>query len=211
MVLQVFKLVKIDFLRHIVNPILSEYSELWREHVEGAKSLIQVLDEVRQLLYRAEYTYNFGIYGGDLKGLAEYLLSKDFDIVVSVLKSVKATEVAEKILEEAIKKYSGYTVVVEACKRRLSELRSQEAYPQFTEDDWIKAVETIRKEVENTVPKAHIAIGKEAVSIKTNSLEFLITKTKEGLKLDARISISKEYKSLSELIEYLNKFIKAFH
>ncbi len=211
MILQVFKLVKIDFLRHIVNPILSEYSELWRGRVEGAKNLIQVLNEVRQLLYRAENVYNFGIYGGDLKGLSEYLLSKDFDITISVLKSAKATEVAEKILEETIEKYSEHAAVVEACKRRLSELRSRETHLQLTEDDWIRTVETIRREVENAVPKAHIAIDKDAISIKTDFLELLITKTEEGLKLDARISISKKYKSLSELVEYLGKFIKAFH
>lgn len=206
-----FKLTKIDFLRHIVNPILSEYSELWRERVEGAKSLMQVIDEVRQLFYRAEDAYCFGIYGGDLRGLAKYLLSKDFDIVISVLKSAKATEIAEKILEEAIKKYSEYPVVIEACKRRLSELRSQEIYSQTIEEDWSRIVETIGREVEKSMPKAHITIGREVVNVKTNGFELLIMKTKDGLKLDARVSISRECKSINELIEYLNKLINAFH
>ncbi len=202
---------KIDFLRHIVNPILSKYSELWIGRVEGGRSLMQVLNEVRQLFYRAENAYNFGIYGGDLRGLAEYLLSKDFDLVISVLKSAKATEVVEKILEETVKKYGEHTVVIEACKRRLSELRSQEAHLQPVENHWARAVETIRREVEAVAPKANIAIDREAVSVKTDVLELLVTKTEEGLKLDARVSISKKYKSLSELIEYLSNLIKSFH
>lgn len=49
-----------DFLRHIVNTKLSEYSKT-RRH------LIPVLDEVRKLIANAEDQYGFSIYGGKLE------------------------------------------------------------------------------------------------------------------------------------------------
>ncbi|WP_052296918.1 hypothetical protein [Pyrolobus fumarii] len=103
---------KVDFLRHIVNRVLAEHS-LPR----------QIVDDVRKSIGYAEEKYKFSAFGGDPRRLADYLRSRDFDDVVTVLRGAKAEEVLIHILEEVKKRYSEYKEVVEAAEARLKELK----------------------------------------------------------------------------------------
>ena len=107
---------KIDFLRHIVNRVLAEHS-LPR----------QVIEDVRKSIGYAEEKYKFSAFGGDPRRLAEYLRSRDFDDVVTLLRGAKAEEVLVKILEEVKKRYADYKEVVEAAEQRLREIRGEAA------------------------------------------------------------------------------------
>jgi len=108
------KTVKVDFLRHIVNRILAEYS-LPR----------QIVEDVRKSIGYAEERYKFSSFGGDPRRLADYLRSRDFDDVVMLLRGAKAEEVLVKILEEVKRRYSDYREVVEAAEERLREIRGE--------------------------------------------------------------------------------------
>ena len=105
---------RVDFLRHIVNRVLAEHS-LPR----------QVVEDVRKSIGYAEEKYKFSAFGGDPRRLADYLRSRDFDDVVTLLRGAKAEEVLVKILEEVKKRYSEYREVVEAAEARLKELRGE--------------------------------------------------------------------------------------
>ncbi len=107
---------RVDFLRHIVNRVLAEHS-LPR----------QVIEDVRKSIGYAEEKYKFSAFGGDPRRLADYLRSRDFDDIVTLLRGAKAEEVIVRILEEVKKRYSDYREVVEAAEARLRELRGEAA------------------------------------------------------------------------------------
>ncbi len=111
---------KTDFLRHIVNKILAERKIPW-----------QVGSDVRKFVGQAEDKYKFSIYGGDPSRLAEYLSSRDFDDVLSILRDSGLTRIAEEILENVINAYKEYPEVVEAARKRLEQLKGRvEAMPE---------------------------------------------------------------------------------
>lgn len=104
---------KIDFLRQIVNPILVEETQLPP----------QIIEDIRKQVANAEDKYKFSAFGGDVRKLAEYIKSKDFDLLLSTFKAVDGLRVLEKILEKAKEEYKDYADVVEAIDTRLEEIR----------------------------------------------------------------------------------------
>ncbi len=94
---------KVDFLRHIVNRILAE-----------SKLSPQLIDDIRKRIAYAEERYKFSAFGGDVRRLADYLRSKDFDELITVFKSGNALPKLKEILEVARQKYADYNEVVAA-------------------------------------------------------------------------------------------------
>jgi len=112
-----------DFMRHIVNRVLAS-SKLPR----------QVVDDIRRAVGRAEDKYKFHAFGGDVRRLADYLRSRDFDDLVQLVRSVRTEkgeeptiEVLKRILLEAREAYKDIPEVVEAINERLKELEAEEA------------------------------------------------------------------------------------
>ncbi|GEM_PF-722473 len=112
-----------DFLRHIVNRVLAN-SNLPR----------QVIDDIRRMVGRAEDKYKFHAFGGDVRNLAEYLKSPEFNDLVSFLKNVRVEkgeehpiEVLKKILLEAREAYRDIPEVVAAIDEKLKELEGEAA------------------------------------------------------------------------------------
>ncbi|ADI31412.1 hypothetical protein [Staphylothermus hellenicus] len=108
-----------DFLRHIVNTKLSELSHKYRE-------LAGHLDEVRKEISKAEPKYEFSSFGGNPENLANYLLSDDFNLLISSFKAANAIKVLEEILVEAKKAYSELPNVVKAIDTVLEKIRESE-------------------------------------------------------------------------------------
>lgn len=111
-----------DFMRHIVNRVLAS-SKLPR----------QVVDDIRRAIGRAEDKYKFHAFGGDVRRLAEYLRSRDFDDLIQLVKSVRtekgeepAIEVLKRILLEAREAYKDIPEVVQAIDERLKQLEAEE-------------------------------------------------------------------------------------
>ena len=99
---------KIDFLRHIVNRVLAE---------SGLSP--QLIDDVRKRIAYAEERYKFSAFGGDVKRLADYLRSREFDELITVFKSGNALQKLKEILEIAKQKYSDISEVVAAIEDAL--------------------------------------------------------------------------------------------
>lgn len=107
-----------DFLRHIVNVKLSEYSVKHRK-------IIPIIDEVRKLIAKAENRYRFSSFGGNPENLAKYLRSEDFKLVISAFESANALDVLIDILGVAREKYSDLPVVVEAIDKVVKDVEAR--------------------------------------------------------------------------------------
>ncbi len=103
---------RIDFLRHIVNRVLA-----------SSKVSQQIIDDIKKAVGRAEDRFKFDAFSGDIRRLADYIRSRDFNDLVNILKSTpEGLDVLRRILEEAKKAYSDIPEVVEAIEQRLKEL-----------------------------------------------------------------------------------------
>lgn len=106
----------LDFLRQIVNPVLAKHS---------VRLPRQVVDDIRKSIGRAEDRYKFSSYGGSMSKLADYLRSRDFDEVISIVKGVDAINILVEILEAARDAYKEYPEVVKAIEERIEELKGK--------------------------------------------------------------------------------------
>lgn len=83
----------------------------------------QIIDDIKKAVGRAEDRFKFDAFSGDVRRLADYIKSRDFDDLVNLLKSTpEGLDVLRRILEEAKKAYSDIPEVVEAIEQRLKEL-----------------------------------------------------------------------------------------
>lgn len=105
----------VDFVRHIVNPILSR-------RLKDRERLVNAVDEIRKFIVEAEEKYGFSVYGGDLVKLCDYLSSNDFKILVDVFRSIDSIDILVEILNIAKIKYSRYERIVECVDKALKTL-----------------------------------------------------------------------------------------
>ncbi len=107
-----------DFLRHIVNHILSRYAE---------KIPISAFNEIRNRFSKAEEKYKFTVFGGDPYRLLDYLDSEDFDALITYVKSANIEEVLQSILKALAQEYrESCPPVAEKAETRLKELMRTE-------------------------------------------------------------------------------------
>ena len=107
---------KIDFLRHIVNRVLAE-----------SKLSPQLIEDVRKRIGYAEEKYKFSAFGGDVRKLADYLKSREFDELVTVFKSGNALDKLVEILKIAREKYSDLEDVVAAIDEAIAKVEKVKA------------------------------------------------------------------------------------
>jgi len=138
----------LDFLRQIVNPILAKYS---------VRLPRQIIDDVRKSIGRAEDKYKFSSYGGDITKLADYLRSRDFDEVISIVKGADAMNILIEILEAAKNAYKEYPEVVKAIEERIEELRGKTTKEEERIDAALNVLKAL-EEVGVTVKKKDNAI-----------------------------------------------------
>ncbi|MEM4718179.1 MAG: hypothetical protein QXE81_05415 [Desulfurococcaceae archaeon] len=103
---------KIDFLRHIVNPILEK-------HVESRSITARDMLEIRKMIFAAEGKYQFSVYNGDVLNLINYFRSRDFDELLSYISSIGAIKVIIEILEKTAEVYNEHREIRETISRLL--------------------------------------------------------------------------------------------
>jgi len=111
-------LVKQDFIRHIVNPVLSEL-------LKHRNELVSVVDEIRRFLANAESKYGFSIYGENPVKLCEYLGSNDFKILVNLFKSVNALDALIEILRRTRRSYRDFEEIHKCVDRVLRNIKKE--------------------------------------------------------------------------------------
>lgn len=109
---------KVDFVRHIVNPVLSK-------RIKDRGQLVGVVDEIRRLIIDAEEKYGFSVYGGDVVKLCDYLTSVDFKILVDIFKSADLMGVLVEIMDTARGEYSSIKRIVDCVDDALKNLVSR--------------------------------------------------------------------------------------
>ncbi len=181
-----------DFLRHIVNSKLAEYS--------NNKSVASIIDEVRKMIAKAEEKYNFSSFGGNPENLAKYLKSADFKLVVSLFKSASKLDVLKEILTETKKLYSELPSVVKAIDEVLPSLAGEEK-PLTPEN----IVENLKKEF----PKAKIGIDDNRVSLKLDDVELVIEIGDSTYDVSGTIKLKYSAKTLDELLDYIKNIVSS--
>ncbi len=188
---------KIDFLRHIVNRVLAE-----------ANAPRQLVDDVRKLVGRAEDTYKFSVFGGDVRRLADYLRSREFDDLVAVFRSTGSLNLLVTILEKAKQAYSDYDEVVEAIEQRLKELKTGE-------EDAKTRVETLYHMLKPLMDKG-LTVNMEPEKLrvlveKGDSLRVVITYDKERktYTIEYKVGGSITTSSLGTIVNLINTLLDA--
>ncbi|MCE4618146.1 MAG: hypothetical protein F7C82_06530 [Desulfurococcales archaeon] len=108
-----------DFLRHIVNHVLSDIAE---------KIPMSVFNEIRSRFAKAEETFRFTKFGGNPERLKDYLESEEFQDLVSYARAMNVEWVIQKILEATVNEYKDICpVVAEKAKEVLEYLKKTES------------------------------------------------------------------------------------
>ncbi len=183
-----------DFLRHIVNPKLSEYSKT-RKH------LISVLDEVRKLIASAEDQYGFSIYGGSLDNLAKYISSSDFDLVINILKSANALDILEDILKTVIEKYGDVESVVEAARKRLEEIGKGVIR--------VSELKVIADKLSRELKDARIRVLEDRVVVEYNGFYASIEPSKGQYRVSIKLGIERTFENNVDAIKFVESIYKA--
>ncbi|MEM0380972.1 MAG: hypothetical protein QXX35_03435 [Desulfurococcaceae archaeon] len=107
-----------DFLRHIVNPILSKY-------IVSRKNLTQVIDEIRRLLIDAEDKYRFSVFGGNPEKLVDYFKSDDFRIMYRLFNSINSLDILREILETTREKHVDLPELVKVIDELINKIEKE--------------------------------------------------------------------------------------
>ncbi len=183
-----------DFLRHIINPKLSQYGRRKRY-------LIGVLDEVRKLIASAEDRYGFSVYGGNPVNLVKYFNSSDFDLVVSVLKSANALDILEDILKEVIKTYSDLPEVVQAASKKLHDI--ERGIVSTSE------VKIIVENIEKKLASSKVSIIDDRVEVEYDGFKAYLVLIEDRYRVLVNISLDKVFDNYIDAINYLEKIYKS--
>jgi hypothetical protein len=85
-----------DFLRHIVNRVISESS---------AKIPVSVMDDFKSKFARAEDKFGFSVFGGDPRRVADFLSSEEWADIVDYAKTTNTLWLLEAILRRVAEEY----------------------------------------------------------------------------------------------------------
>ena len=195
---------RVDFLRHIVNRTLAE---------PGAPR--QLVDDIRRMIGKAEDKYKFNAFGGDVRKLADYLRSRDFDDLITLVRgdrSGQGIEILKRILNEARKAYSEIPEIVEVIDVRLKELETAE---ESKKEKKLNNAYALLKDLEKA--KAKVELDKEENKIRVIALDGKFTailrydEDRKTYTLSYKAEGSLEFDNLSEAQEYLQRLISALH
>lgn len=182
-----------DFLRHIVNAKLAEYSK-------RRKDVVNIIDEVRKLISKAETKYGFSSFGGNPEKLANYLKSEDFELVISTFKSVNAVDILIDILREVADRYKDLPRVKETIEELISGL---EGVKMQTREG--KESEMVRI-IKEALPDANVIETKGEINVSIKDKGILRIKKVEGIyELNGELKVFVRAKSIDDVIAYLKK------
>jgi len=198
--------VKRDFLRNIVNPILNE-------HVERGMP-IKVASEIRKLVLQAENKYKFSVFGGDPRNLKLYLNSEEFSELVKFLATSGYRDVLLRILEETREAYSELEDVRLAVESAIRSISREDGFKDTSETSELsiginELAETIRKRLGID----HVEVSKKSIKLLVNdNIELRLRVFKGKLKLEVVVRKLIERSTPEGLLEVIGKLVeKARH
>ncbi len=179
-----------DFLRHIVNRVLSNYAE---------KVPANILDDIRKHIGRAEDKYRFTVFGGDPSKLVDYFNSDDWRDLVEYLRNLHMEWILKEILNTLIAEYSqNCPQVVETARKAAEGLETKGEERKIDRDTVYRSLKyagykveiakdggieveepNIRVRIEITNNKLHYRICKEGTASTLDAVMARIEKIRE--------------------------------
>ncbi len=184
-----------DFLRHIVNPLVAEYA--------GGKKL-RAIEDIKKLIAEGELRYGFSAYGGSLDGLKKYIESKDFDLVIDLLKNNNALDLLLRILEEAKKTYSGHPGLVSAIDKRIEEIRRG-----ISQVDRGRAVRDAVEQSLSGIPGLSVTSQGDRVIVDIRGIGKASIKINDKYTLSLSIQLERSFDNYEEAVEALKSLVSA--
>ncbi|MEM4481437.1 MAG: hypothetical protein QXK88_04730 [Desulfurococcaceae archaeon] len=176
-----------DFLRHIVNPIINKHIELRTLELKEAA-------EVKRALYQAEEKYKFSIYNGEPSNLIHFLNSEDFETLVELFKSSSALNVLVEILERAGEVYKENRSLYETIKSALSLIKGgdqsgerAQTLPPVGED-----LGKLGSYLESLGARRVVVGGNTLRATVSDDLELKISVLKKSIKLELKLARPQE-------------------
>lgn len=115
-----------DFLRHIVNRVLSDYAD---------KVPANVIEDIRKHIGRAEDKYRFTVFGGYPKRIIDYLDSEEWRDLVEYMRNLHMEWILRTILDRLAEEYrQACPQVARRAEEAISRLESRDEERKLDRD-----------------------------------------------------------------------------
>lgn len=193
----------IDFLRHVVNPVLTTYMD------KGLPP--KVANELRKAIAQAEDKYKFSAFTGNPLNILQYLKSREFAELVSLSKALKAEYVLAEILRAAAEMYKPHMPeLAKSFEKALKSLEITEVRAAVPEEELNldKIAEVLKKyfSVENLVLQENSLYARLG-----DKAEVRIKLLKSGIKLEFKVNTreASSFKALMGVVKVLAEKISS--
>ena len=170
----------VDFLRHVVNPVLTAYMN------KGLPP--KVANELRKAIAQAEDKYKFNAFTGDPSNILRYLESREFAELVNLSKTLKAEHVLAEILRVAAEMYRPLmSELARAFEKALKFL--EEAKVEVVTAEEKLSLDKIAEVLKKYFSAGDISLQKNVLHAKLgNEVEIKVKLLKSGVKLEFKIN-----------------------
>lgn len=171
----------IDFLRHIVNPVINNYV--------GKGLASKTANELKKIIASLENKYKFDAFSGDPANLLLFFESQDFEQLVSIFRSFNAEHVLIEILEKTKEAYRDIPRLSETVELILKKL----AVAKKEQVDELVSLSDIVRIIEKHVPAMRVNSEKSTITVTlSNATEAKIHVLKNSIKLEFKIRTLKK-------------------
>jgi len=184
-----------DFLRHIVNKVISESS---------GKISASVMEDLKVRFARAEDKFSFSAFGGDPRRIADFLSSEEWTDIVEYSKNVNVTWLLEAILKKLAEEYKeDCPPIANKALETLNSLKgSTIAKEEPTLDSIVKKLKfhgfkvNIIKEDEREHAEIEQPLLKIKLYVSEGKINYVMCKEGKASTIDAIIALIEKVKEL---------------
>ena len=184
-----------DFLRHIVNKVISESS---------GKISASVMEDLKVRFARAEDKFSFSAFGGDPRRIADFLSSEEWTDIVEYAKNVNVTWLLEAILKKLAEEYKeDCPPIANKALETLNSLKgSTIAKEEPTLDSIVKKLKfhgfkvNIIKEDEREHAEIEQPLLKIKLYVSEGKINYVMCKEGKASTIDAIIALIEKVKEL---------------
>lgn len=175
---------KLDFLRHIVNPIVDKYVEL------GALKPRDAI-EIKKFVFAAEEKYKFSTYGGNPANLVLFLKSSEFKDLVNMFESLGARTALIEVLNELMESYADMSELVNLVKQVINSLEkrgnARDVHVTRTHYKLVVDLKRVEEKLRERLG-ADVVTGEKQVYASLNRVaELKISDLKQHIKLELKV------------------------
>lgn len=164
-----------DFLRNVVNTKLS---------INSDRLPASLIEDLREELGKAEDKYKFSVYGGDVRRLADYLSSPDFEKIVMLARAHNALWILREILEDTMREYIDTPEIVEAARKRLETLEETIRSSRIDIDSVARLLKNAGFKVEVSGDEIRVKLYNGYAVIKASGVSLQYSISLEGRTID---------------------------